>query len=95
LLDLFQAGAVLLGIYYIAETRFGGPGSPYVVIIPGDSPTFFMFPIAGLIADLGLLSLSFATTLALGNMLSILEEAYLTNLTCFDNRRVGRIIVVA
>ncbi len=77
LLDLFQAGAVLLGIYYIAETRFGGPGSPYLVIIPSDSPSFFMFPIAGLIADLGLLILSFATTLALGKYVLFLRKLYM------------------
>jgi hypothetical protein len=78
LLDLFQAGAVLLGIYYVAETRLGGPGSPFVAIIPSDSPTFFMFPVAGLIADLGLLILSFAATLALGKYALLLRKLYMS-----------------
>lgn len=69
----FQAGAVP-GIYHIAETRLCGPRSTYVVIIPSDSPTFFMFPIAGLIADLGLLILSFVTTVALGKYVLSLRK---------------------
>jgi hypothetical protein len=73
---LFQVGVAFLGVYYLAEVRFGGQGSPYLVVIPSDSPSFFGYPVAGLIADVGLLILSFAVTLLLGVYARYLRRLY-------------------